>query len=263
MRRLLIGLFFVAATFQAQTHDHGGMLGTSMNSSNSKGTVVSFKSGAETVQAEMFVAMGKQRAASPVLLLIPEWWGLNDWVREQARTFAAAGYTAIAVDLYRGQVATDAETAHELMRGLPHDRVLRDLDGALEFVHKTVGAGAKVGVVGWCMGGGYAIDFAVAQPNLQAVVVNYGALPTDKTTLAKIQAPVLGNFGALDKGITPAMVEEFTASMKELHKDVDVKEYPDTGHAFQNENNKPGYNAADATDARRRTMLFLNSQLKR
>jgi carboxymethylenebutenolidase len=258
---LLALLLPFAAT--AQTHDHGSMMGTTITQNGTRGPVVSFKSGSETVQAELYLGMGKQRAASPALILIHEWWGLNDWVRDQARSLASSGYTVLTIDLYRGQAATDAETAHELMRGLPHDRAIRDLEGAVAYLRTVTGANAKIGVVGWCMGGGYAIDLAVVEPNLQAVVVNYGALPTDKDTLAKIQAPVLGNFGGQDKGITPAMVDDFTSAMQSLHKQVDIKEYPDTGHAFQNETNKTGYNAADTIDAKRRTLLFLSSQLKR
>lgn len=239
------------------------MMGTSIAQNGQRGTVLKTKSGNDTIEVEQFLPMGVMRAKGPAVILIHEWWGLNDWVRDQARTIAAAGYSVYAVDLYRGQVATDADTAHQLSRALPHDRAMRDLEATTKMVRALTGNAAKVGVIGWCMGGGLAIDFATAEPNLQAVVVNYGALPTEDATLAKIQAPVLGNFGGLDKGIPPASVEAFEKQMKALGKQVDTKVYPDAGHAFENENNKGGFNAADTADAKRRTMIFLNTQLKR
>lgn len=239
------------------------MMGASIAQNGQRGTVLKTKSGNDTIEVEQFLPMGVMRAKGPSVILIHEWWGLNNWVRDQARQIASAGYSVYAVDLYRGQMATDADTAHQLSRALPHDRAVRDLEAVLKLVRAQTGNSSRVGVIGWCMGGGLALEFAEAEPNLQAIVVNYGTLPTDDATLAKIQAPILGNFGGLDKGIPPASVEAFTQQMKALGKQVDTKVYPDTGHAFQNEDNKTGYNAADAADAKRRTMLFLNTQLKR
>lgn len=255
-------LLFPAANY-AQMHDHDPATTTTIAQNGTRGPVIHLKSGTETIEAELYLGMGKQRVSSPALVLIPEWWGLNDWVRDQARQFAAAGYSVVTVDLYRGQTASDMETAHQLSRALPHDRILRDMEAAVAYLRERVDPNGKIGVVGWCMGGGLALDLAVEQPNLQAVVVNYGAMPTDPELLKKIQAPVLGNFGGLDKGITPAMVDDFSKQMKALGKSVNVKVYPDAGHAFENENNKTGYNADDTVDAKRRALLFLNSQLKR
>lgn len=265
MKRTLLALaLLVFAVPVLAQHNHGSLLGLGgSNTENHRGTVIKLKSGNDIIETEQFLAMGVQHPKSPIVILIPEWWGLNDWVRDQARELAASGFSVYALDIYRGKVATDAETAHELSRALPHDRAIRDLETILHYVHSQTGATSKVGVVGWCMGGGLALEFAIAEPNLQAVVVNYGSLPTDDATLTKIQAPVLGNFGGLDKGITPDMVSSFEKQMKALGKQADVKEYPDAGHAFQNENNKGGYNATDTKDAKRRTLLFLNSQLRR
>lgn len=266
MKRITLALtLLLACTLPtaAQDHDHGSLLDTSIPQSGHRGTVIKLKSGNDIIEAEQFLAMGVQRPKSPAVILIPEWWGLNDWVRDQARELAASGYSVYALDIYRGHVANDMDTAHQLSRALPHDRAVRDLEAILHYIHAQTGATSKVGVIGWCMGGGLALEFAIAEPNLQAVVVNYGSLPTDEATLAKIKAPILGNFGGQDKGITPDMVATFEKQMKALGKQVDVKEYPDAGHAFQNENNKGGYNAVDTKDAKRRTLLFLNSQLRR
>ena len=221
---------------------------------------VTFPSGSDTGQGFLYTPGGK--GLHPAVIVIQEWWGVNDWVKEQAQRFANEGYVALAVDLYRGKVATDQEMAHELMRGLPQDRGVRDLTSAIDWLKRQPGVDPhRIGAIGWCMGGGYAAQLAIADPNLKAVVINYGSLPTDKTALDKINAKVLGNFGGLDRGITPDDVHAFAAAMQSLGKPVDVKIYPDAGHAFENPNNTGGYKPADAEDAQIRSHDFLADQL--
>ncbi len=223
---------------------------------------VSYQSGTETVHALLYSPAGASTAKHPAVIVIHEWWGLNDWVKEQAADLAAHGYVALAVDLYRGQVADDPDTAHQLSRGLPEDRGIRDLKAAEAYLssQKNVDPN-RIGAIGWCMGGGYALNFAVADPNLKAVVANYGPPPTDSSALAQIHAAILGNYGGLDKGITPDNVNAFAADMKKIGKPIDVKIYPDAGHAFENPNNKTGYRAADAADARSRYLRFFAREL--
>ena len=223
---------------------------------------VSYPSGSETVHALLYTPAGGAQGKHPAIIVIHEWWGLNDWVKQQAADLAAHGYVALAVDLYRGQVATDPETAHEISRGVPEDRAIRDLKAAQVYLssQKNVDAG-RIGAIGWCMGGGYALNFAVADPNLKAVVANYGPPPTDPASLAQIHAALLGNYGGLDKGIPPASVESFAADMKKIGKPVDLKIYPDAGHAFENPNNKTGYRAEDTADARSRYLHFFARKL--
>jgi carboxymethylenebutenolidase len=221
---------------------------------------VSYPSGSETVSGYLALpGSGKH----PALIVIHEFWGLNDWVKDEAQKFAAQGYVVLAVDLYRGKVATTPDEAHELMRGVPEDRAARDLEAAFAYLaaRPDVDAG-KIGVVGWCMGGGYSIRFAVSEPKLAACIVNYGPLPTDPTNIAKIKAPVMGNFGADDRGITPASVQAFDAAMKAAGKSVDVKEYDGAGHAFENPNNKDGYRPAATADAWTRMTAFLKKALQ-
>ncbi len=229
---------------------------------SSKPVDVSYPSGPETVHGLLYAPAGGGAAKHPAIVVIHEWWGLNDWVKEQAADFAAHGYVALAVDLYRGQVANDAETAHELSRGVPQDRGIRDLKAAEAYLssRKDVDR-TRIGAIGWCMGGGYALAFAVADPHLKAVVANYGPPPTDPASLAQIHAAILGNYGGLDKGIPPASVESFAADLKKLGKSVDVKIYPDAGHAFENSNNKTGYRPEDAADAKSRYLHFFAREL--
>jgi carboxymethylenebutenolidase len=223
---------------------------------------VSYKSGDETVQAVLYNPAGK--GPFPAVIVIHEYWGLNDWVKDQAAKLADQGYVALAIDLYRGRVATTADVAHELMRGVPEDRAKRDLHAAFEFLQSQSNVKKnRIGAIGWCMGGGYALDVALQEPTLAAGVINYGHLATDADSLKKINAPILGLFGGQDQGITPDDVHKFEASMKQLGKKIDIKIYDDAGHAFENPNNKTGYRADDAADAWRRTVSFLADALKK
>jgi len=223
---------------------------------------VSYKSGNETVQGVLYTPEGK--GPFPALIVVHEWWGLNDWVKEQASKLADEGYASLAIDLYRGKVATSPEQAHEIMRGVPEDRAARDLNAAFDFLKSQPNVKPdRIGSIGWCMGGGYSLDVALQQPKLAATVINYGHLATDPNALMKINAPILGVFGGQDQGITPSDVKKFEEEMKKTGKRIDVVIYPDAGHAFENPNNKSGYRAADAADAWKRTVNFLSSALKR
>jgi carboxymethylenebutenolidase len=236
-------------------------LAASAAAAPAKTETVSFKSGDETIYA--YLAAPDSKGPHPALVVIHEWWGLNDWVKDQAEKFASLGYVALAVDLYRGKVASDPETAHELSRGMPQDRAVRDLNAAYDYLASREDVLAdKIGSVGWCMGGGLSLQLAEIQPRLAACAVNYGSMPTDQANIEKIHAPVLGNFGALDKGITPDAVHAFQAAMKSAGKTFDAKIYDDAGHAFENPNNKGGYRPDDATDAWARMVAFFGKTLK-
>lgn len=222
---------------------------------------VSYKSGDETVNGILYTPQGK--GPFPAVVVIHEWWGLNDWVKEQASKLADQGYVALAIDLYRGKVATTPEEAHEIMRGVPQDRATRDLLAATGFLRSQKSVDPKrVGSIGWCMGGGYSLDLALNDPKLKVAVINYGHLATDKESLKKINAALLGNFGGLDRGIPVADVKAFETQMKALGKTVDIHIFPDAGHAFENPNNKDGYRAEDAAQAAKFTSEFLAKYLK-
>jgi carboxymethylenebutenolidase len=224
---------------------------------------VGFKSGGDTVDAILFTP--DKPGPAPGVLVIHEWWGLDAWVKEQARNLAREGYAALAVDLYRGKVTDKQEEAHQLMMGAPRDRALRDLKAAYAFLQtRPEVTRDRIGVIGWCMGGMYAMALATEEPGLDAVVAYYGAPPTDPAAIAKIQAPVLGNFGAEDKGPSPEQVKAFEAAMKKAGKTVDVKVYEGAGHAFANVNNPwKGYRETAAKDAWSRTVAFFDRHLKK
>ncbi len=224
---------------------------------------VTFMSGSEKASGVLVTPAGKGPA--PAVIVIQEWWGLNDWVKDQARALAREGYVALAVDLYRGKVTASADEAHQLMNGLSPDRALRDLKAAYTYLQGRPDVKKdRIGVIGWCMGGRYSLALATEEPGLAAVVAYYGAPPTDPAAIARIKAPVLGNFGAEDKGPSPDDVRAFEAAMKTAGKAVDAKIYEGAGHAFANVNNPwKGYREAAAKDAWARTTAFFAQHLKK
>jgi carboxymethylenebutenolidase len=209
------------------------------------GTVAQFGNGASG-----YLAVPAAPGKKPAVLVIQEWWGVDDWVREQTDRFAQQGYVALAVDLYRGRSTKSMEEAHELSRGLPEDRAMADLKAGIDFLsqHSDVDP-ERIGVVGWCLGGGYALALATSDPRPKATVINYGRLVTDSKAIARIQGPILGNFGGTDRGIPADDVRKFGQELTKYGKLGDIKIYDGAGHAFMNPNNQQGYNAAAAQDA--------------
>ncbi len=212
-----------------------------------------------------YLSLPKGEGTHPGIVAIQEWWGLDDWVKAQADSLAAHGYVVFATDLYDGKVAYDQETAHQLMSGLVDEDVMAKLRASVQFLREREDVRAHaIGVIGWCMGGKYAIRFAAADPGIRACVLYYGAPLTDPRATRNIQAPVLGNYGAEDEGIPPEQVKKFEAALRKAGKSTDFKVYPGAGHAFANENNPwGGYRPDAAKDAWQRTLAFLDRELKR
>ena len=226
------------------------------------GKMISFPSGTETASAYLAGPSGAGR--HPGLVVIQEWWGLNDFVKKKTDHFAGEGYVALAPDLYRGKVATDPDTAHQLMRGLPEDRALRDLKGAVAYLRTRPDVDPrKIGVIGWCMGGGYALSLALAEPTLASGVLYYGRLLTDDATIASLKVPLLGNFGGEDQGIPPDSVRAFETKAKASGKSIDFKIYPDAGHGFASNPDPKVFRTEDARDADARTEKFLEKTLEK
>ncbi|MCA1580162.1 MAG: dienelactone hydrolase family protein [Acidobacteria bacterium] len=241
----LIGLLSLGAALVAQSPDR----------------MVEFPSGSEKASAYLAAPEGGGR--KPAVVVIQEWWGLNDFVKGKADALAKQGYVALAVDLYRGKVATDSDTAHQLMRGLPEDRAIRDLKSSVAYLRTRSDVdGKKIAAIGWCMGGGYSLGLALAEPTLAGAVINYGRLVTEDVTIASLKVPLLGNFGGQDQGIPPGSVREFERKAKAAGKSVDFKIYPDAGHGFASATDPKVYRPADARDADARSSAFLAKILK-
>jgi carboxymethylenebutenolidase len=199
----------------------------------------------------------------PGILVIQEWWGLNDNIRDMARRLAGEGYEALAVDLYGGATAASPDQAMQLMQAVMKDPepAKANLHQAYDYL-KAHEHAPKVGVIGWCFGGGWALETALMLPDkIAAAVIYYGHLTTDRTALAKLQMPILGFFGAKDQSIPVASVREFESTLKSLGKPVEIHIYEDAGHAFANPSGN-NYRPQAASDAWQRTVAFLAKNLK-
>ena len=201
-------------------------------------------------------------AALPAVIVVHEWWGLNDNIRTMARRLAGEGYQVLAVDLYGGEVATSADQARELVTAARQDEAgtIRHLTAAHDYLAQAQDA-PRVGVMGWCFGGGVALQAALALPEqLGATVIYYGQLVTDPDRLAVLDMPILGLFGAEDTGIPADSARAFEAALDDLGKDADIHIYDGAGHAFANPTGDRFQEAA-ARDAWDRTTAFLREHL--
>ncbi|MCB1008354.1 MAG: dienelactone hydrolase family protein, partial [Acidobacteria bacterium] len=200
----------------------------------------------------------------PGLIVIQEWWGLNDNVRAMARRFAGEGYVVLAVDLYEGKTAATPDEASAIMQASMKDpaRLTDNLRQAYAFLKDRADA-ERVGVVGWCFGGGWALDTALdLGKKLDAAVMYYGRVRTDPKELAPLAAPLLGHFGALDQGIPVDGVHAFEKALHDAHKDATIYIYENADHAFANPTGSR-YQEAAATLSWQRTTEFFARHLKR
>jgi carboxymethylenebutenolidase len=198
----------------------------------------------------------------PAVIMIHEWWGLNDNVRAMADRLAGEGYIVLAVDLYSGRTANSAEAARQMMLSVVErpDFASENIRQAYEFIGKTAGA-PRIASLGWCFGGGWSLNTALLFPEeLDAAVIYYGQVTDDVSKLLPLNVPILGLFGAEDTGIPVASVQSFKAALQRLRKEHDIQIYPGVGHAFANPTGA-NYNAAAADDAWRRTLEFLGKNL--
>jgi carboxymethylenebutenolidase len=232
-----------------------------------KTTEITIKSGDEDFKA--FLAMPEGKGPFPCVVVIQEWWGLNDWIKENAKHFAMKGFVAIAPDLYHGKVATEMKDASQLMTGLPKDRALRDLKAAVDKVTAMDNVQKdKVGCVGWCMGGMYSLQLALSDPRVKSCVMCYGAVVTDADKLKPLNAKVLGLFGEKDMGIKAADVRTFEQALKTAGKSVEkITIYPDAGHGFMRPPSttlkNASYNETAANDAWQQIDAFFINTLKK
>jgi len=197
----------------------------------------------------------------PAVVVLQEWWGLDDHIKWVTELMARSGFAALAPDLYRGQVAKEPNDAQKLAMGLIMDQAISDVQGAADYLAAQDYATKKVGVMGFCMGGGIAFRMAwQGADNIAAVVAFYGnANPTD-ANLQAVKVPILGLYGEADQGIKPDNVKQWEAKLKEFGKTSEFHIYPGAPHAFFN-NTRPSYNQAAALDGYKRTVDWFNKYL--
>jgi carboxymethylenebutenolidase len=220
-----------------------------------RGTTVEFDGGRH------YLTLPEGKPPFAAVIVVHEWWGLNDHVKHWSDRLAADGYAALAVDLYKGEIATDRTAASKAMTSVDPAAAEKTLRAAFAFLGADERVKAtKRGVIGWCFGGGWSLALAIAEPKLDAAVVYYGRLVTDVAKLRAIRAPVLGVFGTLDRGIPPESVDAFEKAMKDAERAVTIRRY-EAEHAFANPSN-PRYDEKHAADAFAHVRRFLAEHLK-
>ena len=198
---------------------------------------------------------------APGIIVIHEWWGLNDNIRMMADKLAGEGYTALAVDLYGGKVAESPDSAGTYARSVNNEEALDNLTQAYTYLNEKQAA-ENIGVIGWCFGGAWSLNTALAHPQkIDATVIYYGRLVTDTEKLKTLEMPVLGIFGEEDGGIPPQRVKEFESALNEVGVDNSIHIYEGAGHAFANPSGTR-YVEEAAEDAWQKTVRFLEQNLK-
>jgi carboxymethylenebutenolidase len=196
---------------------------------------------------------------NPAIILIQEWWGINDHVRDLAGRYAKEGYTCIAPDLYRGKLTKDAEEASRLMHELAIDDGLNTIRSAIAKAEETYQPG-KIGITGYCMGGTFALRAACEIDGLAAAAPFYGDIP-DEQTLARLKVPTLFIAGARDGWITPEKVNGLKEAAHKYNLPVEVVSY-DADHAFFNDTRPEVYDPEAAADAWQRVLNLFRERLR-
>ncbi|HET7633174.1 MAG TPA: dienelactone hydrolase family protein [Burkholderiales bacterium] len=196
--------------------------------------------------------------SSTGVVVIHEWWGLNKQMEDTCRRFAQEGYLALGVDLFNGQVTDNAERAREMMLAIDKQQTLETLFSSVKYLRLDDGCTGKVAGVGFCFGGAWSLDMAIAR-KVDAAVIYYGNVDRPSEEIRNISCPLLGHFGLQDTGIKPELVREFEGKLKSEHKDHELHWYP-AGHAFANPE-RPAFHEGSAELSWTRTIAFLRNKL--
>ena len=197
----------------------------------------------------------------PGVLVIQEWWGLVTHIKNVCDRFAAEGFTALAPDMYHGQTANEPDGAGKLFMALNIGQAEKDLRGAATYL-ASQSSSAKIGAVGFCMGGQLALFAATLNPNVGATVNFYGIHPNVKPDYGKLAGPVLGLFAEKDSFVTPQVAKDTDAAIKKAGKSSEIHIYPNVDHGFFNDDRPDVHHKASAEDAWRRTLGFFRQNLK-
>ena len=222
------------------------------------GHMVSFPSNGQTTEAYLATpAAGK----GPGVLVIQEWWGLVGHIKKVCDRFAASGFSALAPDMFHGKTASEPDGAGKLFMALNIAQAEKDLRGAAAYLLQH-SATAKVGAVGFCMGGQLALFAATLNPSVGACVDFYGIHPNVKPDYSKLSGPVLGLFAEKDQFVNPAAARALDVAIKGAGRQSEIHIYPGVDHAFFNDERADVYNKEAAEDAWKRTTDFFRKHLK-
>jgi carboxymethylenebutenolidase len=226
------------------------------------GEIVEFPSNGTTGQGYLATPEG---GTGPGVVVIQEWWGLVDHIKDVCDRFAAAGFVALAPDLYHGKTVSEPDEAGKEMMALNLEKAGKDMSGAVDFVRDRAANGANgIGVIGFCMGGGLAYVIACQRPDaVKAVTPFYGVIawPGAEPDYSNMAAAVQGHYAEQDGFFTPDKVHDLEARLKEMGKDVEMFVYPGADHAFFNDTRPEVHDPGAAATSWERTVRFLRERL--
>ena len=227
-------------------------------------TTVQYPSG-KVVTMRAFVAAPQAKEKRPAIIIVQEWFGLTDHIKDIARRYAREGYVAIAPDLYSRlghPLTTDAGEAGKLMNTLKQEDGLNDLNETVAYLKSAPEVDvARIGVTGFCMGGSYALMLPCVNPEIKAAVPFYGQVPNPDTPLQKLACPLLYFYGEDDGWITKADVQRLAGALKKYGKSGEIKTYPGAAHAFFRDTDPSVYRPDAAQDAWARAKAFFKQHL--
>jgi carboxymethylenebutenolidase len=197
----------------------------------------------------------------PGVLVIQEWWGLVQHIKNVCDRFAAEGFTALAPDMYHGQTASEPDGAGKFFMALNIAQAEKDLRGGASYLLGQSST-KKLGAVGFCMGGQLALYAATLNPSVGACVNFYGIHPNVKPDYSKLSGPVLGLFAEKDQFVNPTTARAVDVAIKDAGRQSEIHIYPNVDHAFFNDERADAYNKAAADDAWRRTLAFFRQHVK-
>ena len=195
----------------------------------------------------------------PGVIMIHEFWGLNDNIKEMAEKLASHGYVVFAVDLYDGQVGTTVDEARQLRSSFEQSQWTENMNTAVSYLEENYSP-PSLGSIGWCFGGGQSLNLALNNSDMNATVIYYGQLVTDTDELSKINWPVLGVFAELDSGIPPEKVNQFESALNEIGIENDIIIYSGVNHAFANPSGDR-HAPSESKDAWQKTLSFFKKNL--
>jgi len=204
-----------------------------------------------------------ESGSGPGVIVLQEWWGLEDHIKGYCDRFAAEGFLALAPDLFRGETTEQPDEAQQKMMAMSMEQAEKDMRGAVDYLADHEGfEGAGVGSVGFCLGGGLSVWAATINPKVDAVVTYYYVMPHGKPDFSKLDAPVLGHFGTADDFISVEDARALEQELRDAGADVDFEFYEGAGHAFANDHNRLGtYDEGHSNEAWRKTVEFLKRHL--
>lgn len=221
---------------------------------------VDFKTNGEAAQG--YLARPDGNGPFPGVVVVQEWWGLDDHIKDVARRFAAEGFAAFAPDLYHGKITKEPDEAGKLMMALDMPKASKELAAAAEHLaDQPFVDGRGIGATGFCMGGGLALTLACDSPHIKAAAPFYGMNPDPTDKVANLRGPVRVSYAEHDDWVGPPVREALEAALKKHGKDYEIHVYPGTSHAFFNDTRPDAYNEEAASDAWNKMLALFRANL--